>query len=102
MSVPNADNCQGLNNKMTIHTFCKVSLDKTCNMQFLCHYIFPMLQLQYVNLRFPEENNALSLLFKPFSAKHAALRRKNKDWLARNQNNVSEWRNMSTRRLLFK
>ena len=25
-----------------------------------------------------------------FSAKHAALRRKSKDWLARNQNNVSE------------
>ena len=25
-----------------------------------------------------------------FSAKHAALRRKRKDWLARNQNNVSE------------
>jgi hypothetical protein len=24
------------------------------------------------------------------SAKHAALRRKSKDWLARNQNNVSE------------
>jgi hypothetical protein len=31
-----------------------------------------------------------------FSAKHAALRRKNKDWLARNQNNVSEWSDMST------
>ena len=26
-----------------------------------------------------------------FSAKHAALRRKSKDWLARNQNNVSEF-----------
>jgi hypothetical protein len=26
-----------------------------------------------------------------FSAKHAALRRKSKDWLARDQNNVSEW-----------
>ena len=25
-----------------------------------------------------------------FSAKHAALRRKSKDWLARNHNNVSE------------
>ena len=36
-----------------------------------------------------------------FSAKHAALRRKSKDWLARNQNNVSERSNMSTRRLLF-
>ena len=26
-----------------------------------------------------------------FSAKHVALRRKRKDWLARNQDNVSEW-----------
>ena len=36
-----------------------------------------------------------------FSAKHAALRRKSKDWLARNQNNVSQWSDMSTRGLLF-
>jgi hypothetical protein len=36
-----------------------------------------------------------------FFAKHAALRRKSKDWLARNQNNVSEWSDMSTRGLLF-
>jgi hypothetical protein len=36
-----------------------------------------------------------------FSAKHAALRRKSKDWLVRNQNNVSEWSDLSTRGLLF-
>jgi hypothetical protein len=36
-----------------------------------------------------------------FSAKHAALRRKSKDWLARNQNNVSEYSDMSTRGWLF-
>ena len=30
-----------------------------------------------------------------FFAKHAALKRKSKDWLARNQNNVSEWSDMS-------
>jgi hypothetical protein len=36
-----------------------------------------------------------------FSAKHAALRGKSKDWLARNQNNVSEWGDMSIRGLLF-
>jgi hypothetical protein len=36
-----------------------------------------------------------------FSDKHAALRRKSKDWLARNQNNVSEWSDMSNRGLLF-
>ena len=33
-------------------------------------------------------------------AKYAALTRKNKDWLARNQNNVSEWSDMSTHGLL--
>ena len=36
-----------------------------------------------------------------FSAKHAAIRKKSKDWLAQNQDNVSEWSHMSTRRLLF-
>jgi len=36
-----------------------------------------------------------------FSAKHEALRRKSKDWLAQNQDNVSEWGDMSIRGLLF-
>ena len=36
-----------------------------------------------------------------FSAKNAALRRKSKDWLARNQTNVSQWGDMSIRELLF-
>ena len=38
-----------------------------------------------------------------FSAKHAALRREreSKNWLARNQNNVSDWGNMSIHGLLF-
>jgi hypothetical protein len=37
-----------------------------------------------------------------FSAKHTALRRKSKDWLARNQDNVFELGDMSIRRgLLF-
>ena len=31
----------------------------------------------------------------------ATLRNKNKDWLAQNQDNVSEWSDMSTRGLLF-
>ena len=35
------------------------------------------------------------------SAKYAVLRRKSKDWLAPNQNNVSEWSDLSTRGLLF-
>ena len=36
-----------------------------------------------------------------FSTKHAALRRKSKDWLALNQDNVSEWGDMSNCGLLF-
>ena len=36
-----------------------------------------------------------------FAAKHAVLRRKSKNRLARNQNNVSEWSDMSTHGLLF-
>ena len=36
-----------------------------------------------------------------FSAKHAALRSKSKDWLAGNQGNVSVWSNISTHGLLF-
>jgi hypothetical protein len=36
-----------------------------------------------------------------FSAKHTALRRKSKDCLARNQNDVPEWGDMSFRWLLF-
>ena len=36
-----------------------------------------------------------------FSAKHAASRRKSKDWLAQNQDNISEWSDMSIRELLF-
>ena len=37
-----------------------------------------------------------------FPAKHAALRRKSEDWLAwYDQNNVSEWSDMSIHGLLF-
>jgi len=36
-----------------------------------------------------------------FSAKHTTVRRKNKDWSVRNQDNVSEWDYMSVRELLF-
>jgi hypothetical protein len=36
-----------------------------------------------------------------FSAKNAALRRKSKDWLAQNQDNLCEWSDMSIRELLF-
>jgi hypothetical protein len=60
-------------------------------------------------------SSALNLWFEPcsdqtkdykigiccFSAKHTALRRKNKDWLSQNQDNVSEWGDMSIHGLLF-
>jgi hypothetical protein len=36
-----------------------------------------------------------------FYAKHTTLRRKSKDWLAQNQNNVSEWDDMSIHGLCF-
>ena len=36
-----------------------------------------------------------------FSAKHAALWSKSKDWLVGNQDNVSEWGDMSICGLLF-
>ena len=36
-----------------------------------------------------------------FSSKQAVLKRKSKDWLGRNQNNVSEWSDMSIDGLLF-
>jgi hypothetical protein len=34
-----------------------------------------------------------------FSAKHTAVKRTSKDWLAQNQDNVSEWDAMSVRGL---
>jgi hypothetical protein len=36
-----------------------------------------------------------------FSSKHASLKRKSKDWLASNQDNVSEWSDMYIGGLLF-
>ena len=36
-----------------------------------------------------------------FSTKHEALKSKSKDWLARNQKNVSGWSDISTRVQMF-
>ena len=41
------------------------------------------------------------LVFVAYNAKHAELRRKSKDRLPRNQDNVSEWSDMYIRGLLF-
>jgi hypothetical protein len=40
-------------------------------------------------------------IYRGFSAKHAALRRKSKDWFAQNHPNVSKWEDMSICGLLF-
>ena len=45
------------------------------------------------------KDNKIGICF--FSAKHSALRRKSKDYLVLNLDNVSEWGDMSIRRLLF-
>ena len=39
--------------------------------------------------------------FLHFSAKHTVLISRSKDWLARNQNNASEWSDMSIHGVLF-
>ena len=64
---------------------------------FLIYLLYPC---------FPLDNSPLAslknhLFICCFSSKHAALRRKSKDWLARNQNKVSEWSDMSIRGQLF-
>jgi hypothetical protein len=41
------------------------------------------------------KSKTIKLVFFSFSAKHTALRRKSKGWLARNQNNVSKLGDMS-------
>ena len=46
------------------------------------------------------EDYEIGIFFSPL-AKNAALRRKSKVWLPRNQNNVSEWSDMFIRGLLF-
>ena len=49
----------------------------------------------------PGQTNDYKIGICCFSAKHAALNRKSKDRLARNQDNVSEKGDMSIRGLLF-
>ena len=45
----------------------------------------------------------IKLVFVPcLHVNHARLRSMNKDWLAQNPDNVSGWRDISTRGLLFK
>ena len=48
-----------------------------------------------------DQTKDYQLVFVAYNAKHAELRRKSKDWLPRNQDNVSEWSDMYIRGLLF-
>ena len=57
----------------------------------LCEYMF----------KFIFQTKDYQLVFVAYNAKHAELRRKSKDWLPRNQDNVSEWSDMYIHGLLF-
>jgi hypothetical protein len=48
-----------------------------------------------------DQTNDYKIDISYFSSNHAAIRRKIKDWLAWNQDNVSEWGDMSIRGMLF-
>jgi hypothetical protein len=48
------------------------------------------------------EENTLTITPQSTADKNTAFRRKSKDWLVRNQNNVSERSDMSIRRLMFR
>ena len=54
----------------------------------------------YIN-KFIFQTKDYQLVFVAYNAKHAELRKKSKDWLLRNQDNVSEWGDMYIRGLLF-
>jgi hypothetical protein len=52
-------------------------------------------------LLFPGVYNAIKTAFCCFFTKHTSLKGKNKDWLAGSRDNVSEWSDVSTHRILF-
>ena len=59
-----------------------------------------LFEYMYIN-KFIFQNKDYQLVFVAYNTKHAELRRKSKDWLLRNQDNVSEWSDMYIRGLLF-
>ena len=83
----------------------------SCSQKLLCYFVFQpvdfessVLGLSAVDRGFESRSgqtkeNEMGICCS--STKHAALRRKSKNWLARNQNNVAEWSDMSIRGLLF-
>ena len=70
----------------------------------ICGVIVIMLASSAVDRGFESrsgETKDYQLVFVAYNAKHAELRRKSKDRLARNQNNLSEWSDISTQWLLL-
>ena len=95
-------------------------MNKDCRVLFLCTFnvfiIFPLIiELLYIRMKphrwcnsgvlassvVDRQTKDYTIGMCCFSAKHETLRRKSNNWLARNQNNVSEWSDMSTRGMLF-
>ena len=60
-----------------------------------------VLALSVVNRGFKPKTIKLIFVASPLSIQPTALRRKSKDWLAWNLDNVSEWGDMSICGLLF-
>jgi hypothetical protein len=77
---------QLLRNSPKIYTVYKNALNKNF-----------VLSVLYEKRRKEDKEYKIGICY--FSAKHTALRRKNKDWLSRNQDNVSEHHTNPTKRV---
>ena len=82
---------------LTMITIIKVQLMYDCNGSVMVS----ILTLNVVDLSPDWVKSKTKIGICCFFAKYAALRRKSKDWLARNQDNVYEWGDMSIHELLF-
>ena len=72
--------------------------------KLVCGEMVSMFALSVVDRGFESRSGQTKdyqMVFVAYNAKHAELSRKSKDWLARNQDNVSEWSDMYIRGLLF-
>jgi hypothetical protein len=95
VNLPYDANCE--NNKLTVTTSIVI-----CNR--IGGVMVRVLAMRMVDCWFESQSDQTkdyTIVMCCLLAKHAALRRKCKNWLARNQNNVSERSDMSTRVLLF-
>jgi hypothetical protein len=73
-----------------------VTINTTLKQNHICRVMVSVLASNAV------DRGSNQRLLNCFFAKHATfIMRKSKEWLARNQDNVPEWSDMSTRGLLF-